>query len=120
MSDVKFYNLGTMMKQKPKDPNDENEPKKFYIKLEQQKSKDGKPYGDQIFPITLANGKVIKDGTFVAMKPKKEKLLKSLKEEKITEEKYKELVSFLLFDLVVVDDGSMPTAEPKNDEEIPF
>ena len=105
----KYLNLGTMTVAKPKDANDPDEAKRFYIKLEQQKSKDGKPYGDQLFPIVLANGMVLNDGDILSMYSKKEKFKKMVEEGKIDQEKADFLSSFLLFDICAVvseDEGS--------------
>jgi hypothetical protein len=100
----KYTNLGIMMVAKKRDPNNENEPKRFYIKLEQQKTKDGKPYGEQVFPITLANGMVLKDGDFLSMFSKKEKLQELVEDGKLDQERADYLSSFLLFDIVAVEE----------------
>ena len=99
----KYTNIGVMCKAKKKDPNDENEQNRFYLKLEQNKGKDGKPYGEQVFPITLANGKVLNDGDILSMFSKKEKFKKLVEEGKMDQEKADMLSSFLLFDICVVE-----------------
>jgi hypothetical protein len=112
MAKKKYTNLGTMTAAKKKDPTDESEPKRFYIKLEQQKGKDGKPYGEQVFPITLANGKVLKDGDMLSMFSKKENFKRAVEAGKMDQEKAEFLSSFLLFDICVVEevnDGEEPS-----------
>lgn len=95
----KYYNLGVMKVAKKKDPSNESEPKRFYIQLEQQKSKDGKIYGDQIFPITLANGVVLNDGDSLSMFAKKPKLQKLVEEGKMEQDTADFLSSFILFEI---------------------
>jgi len=113
----KYLNLGTMTVAKPKNPNDENEPKRFYIKLEQQKGKDGKPYGDQLFPITLANGVVLNDGDILSMFSKKEKFKKMVEDGKLDQAKADFLSGFLLFDICAVKEES---SEDDGSDEVPF
>jgi hypothetical protein len=116
-SKKKYLNLGTMTAAKPK-TNDPDEPKRYYIRLEQQKDKKtGKPFGDQIFPITLANGVVLNDGDMLAMFSKKEKFKKQVEDGKMDQEKADFLSSFLLFDIVAVKEESN---EGGNDEEIEY
>jgi hypothetical protein len=121
MSKKKYTNLGVMCASKKKNPDDENEKKRFYLKLEQNKGKDNKPYGESIFPIKLANGKVIKDGDMLSLFSKKEKFEKLVEEGKMDQAKADFLASFLLFDIVLVEDvneGDEPSFDSK--EEIPF
>lgn len=104
-----YTSLGTMMKAKAKNPNDEKEPARFYIKLEQKKDKNKKTYGEQIFPITLANGKQLNDGDILAMFSKKESFQRAVDANQMTQAKADELSSFLKFDIVFVesvDDGN--------------
>lgn len=112
----KFFNIGTMTLAKKKDPNDQDEPKRFYIKLEQQKGKDGKPYGDQVFPIKLANGVVLNDGDMLAMFSKKEKFKKMVEDGKLDQDKADFLSGFLLFDIC----ASAESESKSDDDEIPF
>lgn len=109
---MKFKNIGTMMKAKPK-TSDPDEPKRFYIKLENQKNKDGKVYGENIFPLTL------KDGDILSMFPKKPKFQNLVKEGKMSQDKADELSDFLIFDICVVtpDDGS---SSNNSGEGVPF
>lgn len=116
----KYTNIGTVMVAKKKNPNDPNEKSRFYLKLEQQRNKDKTPYGDQVFPITLANGKILNDGDVLAMFSKKEKLDYQLENKKITQEKYDQLVSFLKYDVCLVEDLNGSDSEPKDDGNIPF
>lgn len=126
---VKFTNIGTLQSAKKK-TNDPKEKTKFYIKLQQNRSKDGKPYGEQIFPITLANGKVLNDGDILTLFSKKEKFDYQLEQGQITQQKYDQLTGFLFYDVCVGEkegeQGSPDSAdfgpEPKFDtsEEIPF
>jgi hypothetical protein len=105
----KYLNLGVMTVAKAKNPDDKDEAKRFYIKLEQQMSKDGKPYGEQIFPITLANGTVLQSGDMLSMFSKKEKFKKMVEEGRMDQEKADFLSGFLLFDICAVvsqDDDS--------------
>ena len=99
----KFSNIGTMMVAKKRDPSNPDEAKRYYIKLEQQKSKDGAPYGEQLFPITLANGKKLNDGDILSLFSKKEKFQKAVEDNKMSQEKADELSAFLLFDIVVTE-----------------
>lgn len=102
----KYLNLGVMTVAKPKDANDPDEAKRFYIKLEQQKGKDGKPYGEELFPIVLANGTILNDGDILSMYSKKEKFKKLVEDGKMDQEKADFLSSFLLFDIcAVVSEG---------------
>lgn len=114
----KFLNLGVMTVAKPKDANNPDEQKRFYIKLEQQKGKDGKIYGDQIFPITLANGTVLNDGDILSMFSKKEKFKKMVEDGKLDQDKADFLSSFLLFDIcaVVSEDQDQET----DSDDVPF
>lgn len=121
MSKKKYTTLGTMCASKKKNPDDENEKKRFYLKLEQNKGKDQKPYGESIYPIKLANGKVVNDGDILALFSKKEKFQKLVDEGKMDQAKADMLSSFLLFDIVLVEDvneGDGPSFDSK--EEIPF
>lgn len=102
----KYTTLGTMMVAKKRDPNDENEAKRFYVKLEQQTKKDGTPYGDVVFPLTTASGKKIQSGDIISMQNKKEKFARSVEAGTMTQEKADQLSSFLLFDLVLVEDDN--------------
>lgn len=111
----KYTNLGTMMVAKKKDPNDENEKKRFYIKLEQRKDKSGKPYGKQVFPITLADGSVLNDGDILTMFSKKEQFQKLVEQDKLDQDKADNLSSFLLFDIC----ASEQVNESESDE-VPF
>lgn len=115
----KYTNLGTVMKAKK---NQESDPDRFYIRLEQQKDKDKKPVGEQIFPITLANGKVIHDGQTLAMFSKREKFDKLVKDDKMTREKADQLSSFLRYDVVLVEDVNEGGGEsdPSSDSGINF
>lgn len=101
----KFLNLGTMMQAKKK-TSDPDEPKKFYLKLEQQKKKDGTLIGEQLFPITLANGVKLNDGDIISLQSKREKLQKMVDDDRMTQEKADQLASFLIFDMVAVVDES--------------
>ena len=96
-----YTSLGTVMKAKK---NNEGDADRFYLKLEQQKDKDGKPYGASIFPIKLANGVLLKDGQIVSMFSKKEKFQKSVSEGKMDQAKADELSSFLKYDVVLVEE----------------
>ena len=117
MAKKKYTNIGVMKVAKKKNPNDPDESKRFYIGLEQNKGKDGKPYGEQIFPITLANGKVLKDGDALMMYSKKDKFNELVKKGSLTQEKADMLSSFLLFDIVLVeeDDGSASSPSESGD-----
>lgn len=120
MAKRKFSNIGTMLMSKKKNPEDKNEKRSFYIKLEQNKKKDGTPYGEQLFPITLANGKKILDGESLSLFSKREKFQELVDEGKMTQEKADELSAFLLFDVCVsepVDEGGGPAS---GSDEIPF
>jgi hypothetical protein len=114
----KYTNIGTVIKAKEKN-NDGSD--RFYLKLEQQKGKDGKPYGEQVFPITLANGVVLKDGDSLSLFSKKAKLQSLVDAGKMEQDKADFLSSFLRFEVCVVEtvnegDG----APPVNPDEIPF
>jgi hypothetical protein len=113
-----YTNLGTMMVAKKKDPTDEKEPKRFYIKLEQQKTKDGKPYGEQVFPITLANGRVLNDGDILSMYSKKEKFQEAVEANKMDQDKANFLSSFMLFDIVATE--TVNEGEEKSKDQIDF
>jgi hypothetical protein len=102
----KYTTLGTMMVAKKRDPNDENEAKRFYVKLEQQTKSDGTPYGETVFPITLANGKKLNSGDIISMQNKKEKFQRAVEAGRMDADKAAQLASFLLFDLVVVEDDN--------------
>lgn len=101
MSKKVYTSLGTVMKAKKKN---DNESDRFYLKLEQQKDKDGKPFGETIFPIKLANGRVIPDGQIVSMYSKKEKFQKSVDAGKMDQAKADELSAFLKYDVVLVEE----------------
>lgn len=116
----KYTNIGTVMVAKKKNANDPTEKLRFYLKLEQQRNKDKTPYGDQIFPITLANGKVLNDGDILAMFSKKEKLDYQLEQKKITQEKYEQLVSFLKYDVCLVEDLINSNENDSGSEKINF
>lgn len=108
----KYTNLGVMCLAKKKDPTNKDEPKIYYLKLEQQTTKDGKPYGEQVFPITLANGKQLNSGDILSLYSKKEKFAKMVEDGKMEQDKANFLSSFLLFDIVLteeVNEGSAPT-----------
>lgn len=118
MSKVKFTTIGAMLVNKKKDPNNPDEPKKFHIKLQQQKGKDGKPYGEQVFPITLANGKVLNDGDALVMFSKKEKFQELVRTGKMDQQKADDLSAFLLFDVCVVE--SVNEGNDNDPSEVPF
>jgi hypothetical protein len=121
MAKKKYTTIGTMCASKKKNPDDESEKKRFYLKMEQSKDKNGKVYNDKIFPIKLANGKTISDGDMLALFSKKEKFQKLVEEGKMDQAKADMLSSFLLFDIVLVEDvneGDEPSFDSK--EEIPF
>lgn len=119
MSKVKFTNIGTMNVNKKKDPNNPDEPKKFHIRLQQNKGKDGKAYGEQVFPITLANGKVLNDGDSLIMFAKKEKFQELVQSGKMTQQKADELSAFLLFDICVVEDVNEGSGKDDS-SDVPF
>lgn len=102
MEKKKYTNIGTMMAKKA-DANNPDAPKGYYLKLEQQTKKDGTAYGDQIFPITLANGKVLNSGDILNLYSKKDKFSKAVEEGKMDQEKADFLSSFLLFDIVLTE-----------------
>ncbi len=97
----KFINIGTMMLAKKKDANDEDEPNKYYIKLEQKEDKEGNIIGEKVFPITLANGRVLESGDILAMFSKKSQFKWLVENDKMTQEKADELSKFLIFDICV-------------------
>lgn len=110
-----YLNLGTVTKRKPKTDNPD-EPKAFYIKMEQQKKKDGTPVGPQIYPIRLANGVVINDGDVLSMYSKKEKLKALVEDGKITQDTADKLASFLMYDVVLTVHGD----DKKSDDGVNF
>ena len=116
----KYTNMGTMMVSKKKDENDPNEPKRYYIRLEQQKGKDKKPFGEVIFPITLANGVVLNDGDILSMFAKRPKFQKMVDEGKMTQEKADELSAFLAFDIVLTEDPDAPKSSSGGNGDINF
>ncbi len=103
MNKNKFINIGTVKVSKKKNPDDENELPRFYLQLQQQKLKDGKPYGEQVFPITLANGKVLNDGDILAMFAKRPKLQQAVEDGKMDQDTADFLSSFLKYDVCVVE-----------------
>ena len=119
MSDAKkvYTSLGTVMKAKKKN---DGEADRFYLKLEQQKDKDGKPFGETIFPIKLANGRVLTDGQIVSMYSKKEKFQKSVDAGKMEQSKADELSAFLKYDVVLVEDVNQGSGSSDDGGDINF
>lgn len=110
MAKNKYLSIGTVMKRKA-DPAKPDE-KGFYLRLEQPKDRNtGKIFGEQLFPITLANGIVLKDGDILSMYSKKESLQRLVDNKKMDQAKADELAEFLLFDVSVVvkNDDLEPT-----------
>lgn len=119
----KYTTLGVMTKNKPYPDEAADAPPRFSIKLEQQKNKDKTPYGEVIFPITLANGKVLNDGDYLVMFAKKPKFQAAVEAGSMTQETADQLASFLLFDICVaesVDEGQAAPAPKKKKTEVPF
>ena len=112
MEKKKYTNLGTMMAKKA-DANNPDAPKGYYLNLEQSLKQDGTPYGDQVFPITLANGKVINSGDVLNLYSKKDKFNKAVEEGKMDQEKADFLSSFLLFDIVLTESAD-ESGKPKS------
>ena len=112
-----YTSLGTVMKAKKSNEGDAD---RFYLKLEQQKDKDGKPFGETIFPIKLANGRVLQDGQIVSMFSKKEKFQKSVNEGKMDQKKADELSAFLKYDVVLVEDVNEGSGSDDDNGNINF
>lgn len=120
MAKVKFTNIGTVMVAKKKDPNNEDEAPRYYIKLQQNKQKDGTPYGDLVFPITLANGKVLKDGDMLSLFSKKEKFNAAVEAGTMSQEKADELSAFIKFDVCVGEDTEEKSDSKPNKSGVDF
>lgn len=114
----KYMTLGVLTVAKPRDGEGPESPKRLYIKLEQQVGKDGKPYGDQLFPITLANGVVLNSGDILSMFSKKDKFKRMVEEGKMDQEKADFLSGFLLFDICAVQDEE--SSDDGGSEGVPF
>lgn len=115
MAKNKYTNLGTVMKSKKDNPND---PDRFYIKLEQRRDKDKKIVGEPLFPITLANGKVLNEGDTLSMFSKTEQFKRLVADGKMTEETA-EKMSFLRYDVCLSEklneDGTPAKSDSSDD-----
>ena len=108
----KYTTLGTMMVAK--------NGKTRYIKLEQQTKKDGTPYGSTVFPITLADGRVLKSGDALFLQSKKDKFQRNVEAGKMTQAKADELSSFMIADLVLVEDVGSSKPDGNDSDDINF
>lgn len=116
MAKNKYTNIGVVMTAKKDKPDD---PTRFYIKLEQRKDKDKKPYGDVIFPITLANGKVLNDGDILAMFSKADQFQNLVDKGSMTQAKADELKGFLRYDVCIsekLNEDGTPAKKDKDDD----
>lgn len=109
----KYVNLGQVILKKKDNP---DEPDRYYLKLQQQAKKDGTVIGDQVFPITLANGQVLNSGDILSLFSIKEKMNQLVKDGKIDAEKAEFLSSFLRYDVVMVRDADESQSAPASDE----
>ncbi len=93
----KYFNIGTILRGKKENPQDADW---FYIKLKQDTDSNGKPYGDQVFPITLANGIVLNVGDSLSLFSIPEKFKAKVEAGEMTQEKADEL-DYLKFEVKV-------------------
>lgn len=97
-----YTQFGTVQVSKKFNPDDENEPLRYCIKLGPNRDKkSGRVYGENVFPITLANGKVLEEGDYLTLFSIPEALKEKLKDGKIDQETYDFLTSYLKFDIKI-------------------
>jgi hypothetical protein len=117
----KYLNIGTVKRKKKEQ---EDEPDRFYLELNQARDKDGKPLNgsDELFPITLANGMKLEAGDILTMFSKKLSFQRKVSEGAMEQEKADYLSSFMKYDVCVpIKDGTeAPKKKSKKTSEIDF
>jgi hypothetical protein len=114
----KYLNIGTVMKSIPDEDADENAPDRFYLKLGQNRNEDGEPFsGDELFPITLANGMVIEDGECLTMFSKKEQFARKVKDGDMDKKQASYLSGFLKYDVCLAVDPEELADEDDQDDK---